>query len=419
MSDDKQKKPVFFYGWLVLAACVLIGMTAAAQLTYGIYVKELIAEFHWSRTLTSSISSVHYIVYSLAAVLAGTITDRYRPRLLIIIAAILLGGGLFLCGFARNVWQMYLFFGIVAALGTSCCYCVPSSIVQRWFIEKRSVALGISMCGISIGSFMISLLVGYLIPLYGWRAGFFAEGTFLFLIMILASIFMVGNPEEKGLLPYSAEKFQTAGLNTNLNLNDVWTIKSLISNKYFIGCFTNQFFTCISLIIMYTHFVANAEDMGIPKLAAAGALGMVGIISALGRFQAGYLCERIGYKKGLILSCGLCLIAFLYLTLVKNLLMLYIFVIFYSLGYGGKAMALPGLTGEVFGTNSLGKILGLIAIAFGTGGFIGSVLGGWIFDQTHSYRLAFIAGAFFYLMAIFSVAHIRPNPQPAAHVPAK
>jgi MFS family permease len=419
MSDDKQNKPAFFYGWLVLAACVLIGMTAAAQLTYGIYVKELITEFHWSRTLTSSISSVHYFVYSLAAVLAGTITDRCKPRPLIIVSAILLGGGLFLSGFARSVWDLYLSFGVVAALGTSCCYCVPSSVVQRWFIEKRSVALGISMCGISIGSFVISMLVGWLIPRYGWRVGFFAEGAFLFSIMILASFFMVGNPEEKGLLPYGAEKIKTANLNIDQKLNDVWTFKSLIINKCFLGCFANQFFTCISLIIMYTHFVANAEDMGIPKLAAAGALGLVGVISAVGRFQAGYLCERIGYKQGLIISCGLCLVAFLYLTLVKNLLMLYIFVIFYSLGYGGKAMALPGLAGEVFGTNSLGKILGLIAIAFGTGGFIGSVLGGWIFDQTRSYCLAFIAGAFFYLIAILSIAHIKPNSQSSAHAAVK
>ncbi|HAG10259.1 MAG TPA: hypothetical protein DCK76_02465 [Desulfotomaculum sp.] len=249
MSDDKQNKPAFFYGWLVLAACVLVGITAAAQLTYGIYVKELIAEFHWSRTLTSSISSVHYFVYSLAAVLAGTITDRYKPRLLIVVSAVLLGGGLFLCGFSRNVWQMYLFFGVIAALGTSCCYCVPSSVVQRWFIEKRSVALGISMCGISIGSFVISLLVGYFIPHYGWRVGVFAEGAFLFSIMILASFFMAGNPEEKGLLPYGAEKTKTTNIYIDQCLNDVWTFKSLIVNKYFLGCFANQFFTCISLIM--------------------------------------------------------------------------------------------------------------------------------------------------------------------------
>ncbi len=286
MSDDKQKEPAFFYGWLVLAACVLVGMTAAAQLTYGIYVKELIAEFHWNRTLTSSISLVHYFVYSLAAVLAGTITDHYKPRPLIVVSAVLLGGGLFLSGLARSLWQMYLFFGVIAALSTSCCYCVPSSVVQRWFIEKRSVALGISMCGISIGSFFISLLVGYLIPHYGWRVGFFAEGVFLFSIMILASFFMAGNPEEKGLLPYGAEKIQTAKINIDQNANNAWTFKSLIINKYFIGCFANQFFTCISLIIMYTHFVANAEDMGIPKLAAAGALGMAGVISAVGRLQA-------------------------------------------------------------------------------------------------------------------------------------
>ena len=54
-----QNNPKFFYGWLVAVSCCLIAMTGAPQLTYGIYVKELAQEFHWSRALISSFSSVN------------------------------------------------------------------------------------------------------------------------------------------------------------------------------------------------------------------------------------------------------------------------------------------------------------------------------------------------------------------------
>jgi MFS family permease len=140
--------------------------------------------------------------------------------------------------------------------------------------------------------------------------------------------------------------------------------------------------------------------MGISKLVAAGAMGLMGGISAVGRLVVGGVCDKIGFKNGLIISLGLCCSMILYLILVRNVWMLYVFVVVFSVGYGGKAMALPGLVGDVFGTKSLGMIMGLLATAYGMGGFIGPLLGGWIFAQTHSYVMAFIAGAAFYIASI-------------------
>lgn len=409
MSGNTEQQSKFFYGWIVVIACCLIGMSAAAQLTYGIYVKELTREFNWNRTLVSSIASFNNLVYSLAAVASGVLADRYRLRPFIWVSALLLGGGLFLCGYAQNVLHFYLFFGIIVALGMGCCYSVPSSVVQRWFIEKRGIALGISMCGIGLGSFVISLLIGYLIPLYGWRASFMAEGALLFSFMIIAGFFIVGNPMDKGVQPYGAGNENLKNNEINIASENTWTIIRLLNNKSFLCLYVSQLLTCISLLIVHTHVVPHAEDMGIPKLIAAGVLGVIGVFSALGRLQAGYVCDKIGFKKAFIIFCGICCAACLYLIVIKNVWMLYSFVVVYSLGWGGKAMALPGLAGDTFGTNSLGMIMGLISTAYGLGGFIGSILGGWIFDITQSYVLAFVAAVFFYLLAIMSVYLVRPE----------
>ncbi|HBY04336.1 MAG TPA: hypothetical protein DEH07_07320 [Desulfotomaculum sp.] len=400
LSDSPQYTPKLFYGWIVVIALTFVGMTSAAQLTFGIYVLDLAREFGWNRTLTSSLASFNNLFYGISAIITGILADRYSPKITVWVAGFLLGGGLLLSGMAHSYWQLFFFFGVIAGLGMGCCYSIPSSVVQNWFIEKRGVALGVSMCGIGLGAFIISLLVGYLIPIYGWRTGFFAEGTLLFLFMFVPAFFIVREPRQIGLLPLGMKNNHPGNGLNKPHPNLVLLIKKLISNRTFLYLYGNQFFTCIALLIVSTHVVPFAEDMGIPKLAAASAMGLVGLFSGLGRLQAGFVCDKIGFKKSLIIFCSMCCIAFLYLMTVKNLWMLYIFVAIYSLGYGGKAMSLPGLAGYSLGTGSLGTIMGLISSAFGLGGFIGSILGGWIFDHTHSYVWAFIAGAFCYVIAI-------------------
>ncbi|HAU31700.1 MAG TPA: hypothetical protein DCW46_05455 [Desulfotomaculum sp.] len=400
MSNEAQNNPKFFYGWIVVIALTFVGMTSAAQLTFGIYVLDLAREFGWNRALTSSLASFNNLFYGISAIITGILADRYSPKITVWVAGFLLGGGLLLSGMAQNYWQLFFFFGVIAGLGTGCCYSIPSSVVQKWFIEKRGVALGVSMCGIGLGAFIISLLVGYLIPIYGWRTGFFAEGALLFLFMFVPAFFIVREPRQIGLLPLGMKNSHPDNGLNKPHTNLVLLIKKLISNRTFLLLYANQFFTCIALLIVSTHVVPFAEDMGIPKLVAASAMGLVGLFSGVGRLQAGFVCDKIGFKKSLIIFCSMCCIAFLYLITVKNIWMLYIFVVIYSLGYGGKAMSLPGLAGYSLGTGSLGTIMGLISSAFGLGGFIGSIMGGWIFDHTHSYVWAFIAGAFCYVIAI-------------------
>jgi len=402
------KPPKIFYGWIVVACCCLLGTSAGITVTYGIYFKELSVEFGWSRALTSSVISLTNGVYCCAAALVGATADKYGPRWIIWICGLLLGSGLYLCSLVQAPWQLFLFYGVIVAIGTGACYSLPTAVVQKWFVKERGLALGISACGIGLGTLVLGVLVGYLVSAYGWRTSFVVQGILFFLMFFVVGLFIVRDPKDIGLEPYGADE---ARINNFVNPGSAreWSVKEVLATRSFWMIYGAHFFPSLSLTIVNVHVVPYAEDMGISKLAAAGALSLIGGISIVGRLGAGIVCDKIGFKNGIIFSLGLCALMLLYLIEVKNVWMLYLFVVFYALGYGGKASALPGLVGDVFGIKSLGMVMGLIATAFGVSSVIGAPLGGWIFDQTNSYLLAFLLGAFSYGLGIICTFLVRPE----------
>jgi MFS family permease len=145
------------------------------------------------------------------------------------------------------------------------------------------------------------------------------------------------------------------------------------------------------------HIVPYLTDLGISRSFAAGALGLIGGISISGRIGMGILSEKIGWKWGLFLCCLICSLMLFWLIRVRAPWMLLVFTLAYGFFYGGKITNIPGLIGSFFGTRSLGEIIGIIHAIPLTGGFVGPVLGGYIFDRSGSYRLAFLIAALAFL----------------------
>jgi MFS transporter, OFA family, oxalate/formate antiporter len=159
------------------------------------------------------------------------------------------------------------------------------------------------------------------------------------------------------------------------------------------------------------HIVPFATDLEIPKAFAASALGLIGGLSILGRVGMGLVAEKIGWKWGLFLSCLLSGLMLLWLIGVGNLWMLSVFAVIYGFFYGGKITTIPGLIGSFFGTRSLGEMIGAIHAVSLAGGIIGPVLGGYIFDRTGSYRIAFLIAALSFLISAALTLFARP-PRP-------
>ena len=67
---DKVKKDRFYYGWIVVVACLGIGIVSyGIRYSYGVFFKSLEQDFDWSRTLTSGVFSVYMLLCCVLAIL--------------------------------------------------------------------------------------------------------------------------------------------------------------------------------------------------------------------------------------------------------------------------------------------------------------------------------------------------------------
>ena len=411
MAEDRQN---FFYGWVVVAACFVAATSYGLFYTFGVFFKSLQAEFGWGRALTGSVHSVHLVIYALSTYSFGRFTDTLGPRRALTIGAVFIGIGLVLCSRINSIWQLYLFYGI-ASLGSGVTVSLPNATVQRWFIEKRGLALGMVTAGVGAGTFLLAPLSEFLIASFGWRTAYVVIGIFYGTLLAAAATAMVRSPEEKELKPYGWN--HAGGPQRTLMLKD-WPAERAIRTGTFWLIIFIYLFTNLPVHMVMVHVVPYFTDMGISKSLAAGALGLIGGISISGRIGMGVLGERMGWKWGLLLCCAVCAVMTFWLIGVRSMWMLMVFAVGYGFFYGGKITNIPGLIGFTFGTRALGEIIGIIHAVSLAGGIVGPVLGGYVFDVTGSYRAAFIIGALGFVTSAILTFFVRP-PKAGTNCPAK
>lgn len=160
--------------------------------------------------------------------------------------------------------------------------------------------------------------------------------------------------------------------------------------------------------MIYIHVVPYAVDSGIATLDAAFIISVLGIANILGRLVLGRLSDTIG-RKALGVTCGLLHSAtLLWLIQSNQLWMMYAFAVIFGLLWGGSGTITTSLVGDTFGTDNLGRIMGIITAGWALGAAIGPAVGGYIFDAWGSYHIAFGAGAAALLTSACFIACIKP-----------
>jgi MFS family permease len=388
-------KPSFFYGWVIVATCFIAATSYGLFYTFGVFFKSLQTEFGWGRALTGSVHSVHLVIYALSTYFFGRLTDRIGPRRALSLGAFFIGIGLVLCSQINSIWHLYFFY-VIASLGSGVTVSLPNATVQKWFVKKRGLALGLVTAGVGAGTLLLAPLTQYLITSLGWRTSYIILGVCYWAILTLAAMAMVDQPGKKGLKPYGWQDRVGVEQKSDVEFHD-WPTKAAMKTKIFLLIILIYFFTNLPIHMVMIHIVPYLTDLGISRSFAAGTLGLIGGISISGRIGMGILSEKIGWKWGLFLCCLICSLMLFWLIRVRAPWMLLVFTLIYGFFYGGKITNIPGLIGSFFGTRSLGEIIGIIHAISLTGGMIGPVLGGYIFDRSGSYRLAFLIAALAFL----------------------
>ena len=159
-----REKPVLFYGYTLVAIAVGIQIIAwGTYNSFGVFFNPLLAEFGWSRATLSGAASLSQMMVGFGAVLFGNLNDRFGPRLLVAGGGILAGLGYFLMSTTNSVWQLYLYYGVIAGIGLSGIDIILLSTTARWFIKRRGMMSGIVKMGTGIGILVMPIWLNFLI----------------------------------------------------------------------------------------------------------------------------------------------------------------------------------------------------------------------------------------------------------------
>ena len=294
-----------FYGWFVIADLLLIvSIIFGVRFCYGVFFKSIAAEFQLSRLTTSAIFSTYMVIGCIFAILGGWALDRYGPRVVLFLMGLFTGLSLILTSLTNATWQLFFSYSLLLAIGTGAGFAVMAATASRWFIKKRGLALGIASSGEGLGISVTAPLAAYLITGFGWRVAFVVLGLIAILVVCTLSQLLKKDPDAMGLYPDGSEhpsvetdeRRQGHDTTQGLSLLDAFRTNTF---WYIIAIY---FLFSFSFLLVTTHIVPHATDLGMSGPRAALILTLIGATNTLGRLVMGGFSDRIGRK----VSAGIC-----------------------------------------------------------------------------------------------------------------
>lgn len=393
----------FFYGYVIVALGFLINMVLGGTLyTFSVFFVPLSTEFGWTRAATSGAFSLYMILHGALYIVTGKLNDRLGPRIVMSSCGLLMGIGYILMSLTGEIWHIYLFYGVIIAVGMSGGYVPLTSTVTRWFTghKKRGLMVGISVAGVGMGTMIFPPLATWLISTYGWQTSYVVIGTATLVIIMSCAQFLKRAPEQFRVSARDPKGTDTQqrgfSLRRAFRTRQFW----LLSVAYFgFGFF---------LQAVMVHIVMHAGGLGIPASTASSIFLFVGGASVIARISLGSAADRIGNTKIMMACFGLMAADLAWLFFAKEIWALYIFAIGFGFGYGGLVSTQSPIVADLFGMRSHGLILGFVVSIITFGSAAGPVVAGAVYDINGSYNIAFIVCAVFAVAGIILSLLLKP-----------
>ena len=418
------KKP--HYAWIVLGMTFVVMLTSAAiRATPGVMIVPLEKEFGWSRAVISVAISVSLLLYGLIGPFAAGLVNRYGPRRVMTVSAVLIGLGTLSTVTMKSPWQFIALWGVLVGCGTGITAIVlGATVVQRWFHAHRGLALGLLSASSATGQLIFLPLLAQIVVTSGWRWAVVVVAAVALAISPIVFLVMRDRPQDKGLAPLGlppGEPIPAPAVGGNPVVAALSALRMASRTREF-WILAGSFFVCGASTngLVGTHLIPACMDHGIPEVQAAGLLAMMGIFDLIGTTGSGWLSDRFDNRILLMTYYGLRGLSLLYLPygFVSESHGLSIFAVFYGLDWIATVPPTSRLTTLVFGAQDAPVVFGWVVAGHQMGAAVAAYGAGVLRETLGSYTSAyFTAGAFCVIAALMVTSIGRRGralePQPA------
>ena len=322
----------------------------------------------------------------LGGLFTGIWADRWGIARVLWLGSAAVLAGYVLAALSGNVWMFGLAHGLLGLLGGAATFAPLMADTGLWWNKRRGIAMAVCASGNYIAGTLWPPLAQWGITHYGWRPTYIVLGLVCGIGMALLAFYMRQRPPALALPAAGAAAAPRAtiwppdrpfGLST---AHAQWLL--CVAG---VAC-------CVAMSMPQVHIVAYCTDLGYGAARGAEMLSLMLFSGIISRLVSGWICDRIGGIRTLLLGSALQGVALLMFLPVDGLVPLYVVSALFGLFQGGIVPSYAIIIREHFPAREAGARTGAVIMATLVGMALGGWMSGWVFDMTGSYRAAFING---------------------------
>ncbi|RUU97572.1 MFS transporter [Mesorhizobium sp. M6A.T.Cr.TU.017.01.1.1] len=347
------------------------------------------AEFGVDRAAASMPYTATMVGFAVGNVAIGRAIDRMGYWIPALIASVALGAGFLLASLTTSVLQFTLVQGVLIGVGTSAIFGPLIADISHWFNRRRGVAVSAAAAGSYLAGAIWPMVMPYIMQSEGWRFTYAAIGVVCLVTMVpLILLLRRGTPRaaisgSPGSRPVQPISLSPAALQVLLVVAGL-------------SC-------CVAMSMPQVHIVAYCMDLGYGVARGADMLSIMMAAGVVSRLASGFLADRIGGVKTLLIGSVLQALSLLLYIPFDGLASLYVVSLVFGLSQGGIVPCYAIIVREYMPAREAGQRVGIVIMATIFGMAIGGWMSGWIYDLTGSYAAAFLNGIAWNLLNIVAM----------------
>jgi OFA family oxalate/formate antiporter-like MFS transporter len=385
----KGRDAIMKKGWIVTFSGMGLNLALGVLYAWSVFGKQFTETvdkggFGWSKTQAALPYTIAIAFFAAMMVPAGRLQDKFGPRVVATIGAILTGVGLIVSGFASatNMAPVIIGFGVLAGTGIGLGYASATPAAVKWFPpERKGLITGIVVSGFGLASVYIAPLSKYLLGAYGVNTSFIILGIAFAVLTGIVCQFI-----ENPATPVVSASAKNAANNYKVD----YTWREMMRTPTFYLLWIEYVCGAMAGLMVIGH-LAKIVSVQSNNVIQTGFMfvALLAIFNAGGRLIAGVASDYIGRMKTILLVFISQAIVMLFFAKISSFTGFIIGSAVVGFSYGSCLSLFPSTTADHWGTKNLGLNYGIMFTAWGVGGVFGPILAGKVADASGNYSMAY------------------------------